>query len=288
MKRNLQLKAVLLMFACGQFAHADAGWAQIEKKVKVAVIDTGIDEQLLKGNSYCKEGHKDFTGMGIKDNHGHGTHISGIVDQYAKNHIFKPGKRPSEIDKIEANYCQIIIKYYDPLQSEWDRNNLKQTIASFKWAIEQKADIINYSAGGEEFSQAEKDVILEALNKGIKIVVAAGNEHCELKGDCTEYVKDDNDVIVKDKHGKPKIKKKRANTYYPALYDSRIYVVGNLVGPSRGIASTSNYGEAVKYWEIGTNVLSRLPTMSYGFMTGTSQAAAIKTGKLAREMLAGQ
>ncbi len=284
MKRQLQLKAILLILLCGQIANADAGWARIPKKIKVAVIDTGIDEQLLKGNSYCSEGHKDFTDTGLKDNHGHGTHISGIVDQYAKNYIFKGGKRPSDIDKLQENYCQIIIKYYDPHQGMW-ADNLRQTIKSFKWAIEQKVDIINYSGGGTDFSQDEKQVIEEALSKGIKVVVAAGNEHCDLKGDCNEYERD-GDIVLKDKKGKPILKKKRANTYYPALYDDRIYVVGNLVGPDRKIASTSNYGDAVKYWEIGTNVLSRLPNMSYGYMTGTSQATAIKTGKLVREMLA--
>lgn len=259
MKRNLQLKVILLILACSQIANADAGWARITKKIKVAVIDTGIDEKLLKGNSYCDDGHKDFTGEGIKDNHGHGTHISGIVDQYAKNHIFKPGKSPSEIDKLQENYCQIIIKYYDP--KAYRQDNLKNTIKSFKWAIEQGVQIINYSGGGTEFSKEEKAVVLEALNKGIIIVAAAGNERSDI-----------------DKH-----------KYYPAMYDKRIHIVGNLVKlQPREVASSSNTGQSITDWEIGTNVLSRLPNMSYGFMTGTSQATAIKTGKLVREMLAGQ
>ena len=70
------------------------------------------------------------------------------------------------------------------------------------------------------------------------------------------------------------------------MYDKRIYIVGNLVKKdSRSIANTSNYGEPVNTWEVGTNVLSRLPGKSFGFMTGTSQATAVKTGKIVREML---
>jgi hypothetical protein len=69
------------------------------------------------------------------------------------------------------------------------------------------------------------------------------------------------------------------------MYDSRIIIVGNLVDEkSRTIASSSNYGKSVNAWEKGTDILSRLPG-GYGLMTGTSQATAIRTGKLIRQML---
>lgn len=258
MKRSLTLKIITLIIACGQFASADASGTRVisNKQIKVAIIDSGISPELLKGNSYCKEGHKDFTGQGLRDNHGHGTHISGIVDQYVKNYIFASGKDLNKIDELYENYCQIIIKYLDPKQRDGD--NLKQTIESFRWAVNQKVDIINYSGGGTEFSKEEKEIVEEALNKGIIIVAAAGNERSDI----------DN------------------NKYYPAMYDKRIHVVGNLVKVEpRQIASSSNRGESVTDWEIGTNVLSRLPDKNYGYMTGTSQATAVKTGKLVREML---
>lgn len=248
---------ILILSACVS-ANADVGWARLPrpvKKIVVAVIDTGISTELLKGNSYCEDGHKDFTGTGLQDTHGHGTHISGIIDQYAKNYIFTKGKAPKDIDKLHENYCQIIIKYYDPKAVKSD--NLKNTIESFRWAIDHKVDVINYSGGGLEFSKEEKAVVEEALDKGIKVVAAAGNE----KSDIDKY------------------------KYYPAMYDKRIYIVGNIVGESRVIAASSNRGKSINTWEIGTNVLSRLPNNSYGYMTGTSQSTAIKSGKLVREML---
>lgn len=225
------------------------------KKVMVAVIDTGIDSALMTDNSVCEGGHKDFTGTGLHDTHGHGTHISGIIDQYAKDFLIRNDKSPSDLSKISADYCQIIIKYYDsrmPLTKTLDN-----TIKAFRWAIDHNVDIINYSGGGEDPSPREKKVIIEALNKGIKIVSAAGNEH----------------------HDIDKVK------YYPAMYDKRIYIVGNLVNKhSRQIASTSNRGKSVNAWEVGTNTFSRLPG-GFGYMSGTSQATAVKTGKLVREML---
>lgn len=244
-------------------ACADMGWASKVKKLKVAVIDTGIDPKLLKGNSYCPSGHKDFTDKGLDDHHGHGTHISGIIDQYAKNYIFD-GKMAKNIDKINVDYCQIILKYWDNA-ADVNAQPLKATIAAFKYAMEQKVDIINYSGGGDDFSKEEQALVKKALDMGIKIVAAAGNGARDKSGTMVGY-----DLDVKP--------------YYPAMYDPRIYVVGNITKSNTWVES-SNRGKSVKYWEIGDRVLSRLPGSSYGYMTGTSQATAIKTGKLVRQML---
>lgn len=250
------------------------------KLIRIAVIDTGIDLDLLKNSrSYCKDGHKDFTGFGLNDNHGHGTHISGIIDQYAKNFIFTPNVVESDINKVVVDYCQIIIKYFDP--SLVGSNNLENTIKSFRWAIDQNVDIINYSGGGVDPSEEEKKLVIEALNKGIKVVVAAGNEASNLSADPCLHIEADKDKKLCRKEHPAKY-----GEYYPAMYDSRIYVVGNLVTSySNEVSEKSNYGDPVTYWEVGAKVLSRLPGNKYGTMSGTSQATAIKSGKLIREML---
>lgn len=226
-----------------------------QAKVVVAVIDTGIDKELLNSPLLCKTGHKDFTGTGLDDRHGHGTHIAGLVEQYAKDFPVTP-KNAQQLNDKKADFCIIVIKYYDPRDNS---DNLKKTIKAIEWAIDQKVDIINYSGGGTDPSEPEREVVLKALNKGIKFVAAAGNERSDI-----------------DKA-----------KYYPAMYDKRIYVVGNLVDSKvRSIASSSNYGKSVNTWEVGSNLLSRLPNKTFGYMTGTSQACAVKSGKLVREMLA--
>jgi subtilisin family serine protease len=264
MRKQLLVSLVLIM-GCREYGQADVGIKLNRSKIdlpkvyKVAVIDTGLDSSLMNKSWICAEGHKDFTGEGLVDNHGHGTHISGLVDQYAKDFIFtkamKQGQDLKDIDKIQVNYCQIIIKYYDP---KAPGDNLKNTIKAFRWAIDQKVDIINYSGGGTDASAEEKALVQEALNKGIKFVAAAGNERSDI-----------------DKH-----------KYYPAMYDTRISIVANLVDlHSREIASSSNRGKSINTFELGTDVLSRLPDGRFGRMTGTSQAAAIHTGKLVRKQL---
>lgn len=227
-----------------------------QAKVVVAVIDTGIDPTLMSKPWICKEGHKDFTGSGLVDNHGHGTHIAGIVEQHAKKVIldFKKNNLKS-LDDATADFCIIAIKYFDPKVKS---DNLDLTIKSLRWAIDQKVDIINYSGGGTEYSEKEFKLIEEALKKGIKVVAAAGNERSNLE----------------------------TAKYYPAMYDQRIFIVGNLQSNyDKTRAPTSNYGKPVNTWEVGTNVISRLPGGTIGFMTGTSQATAVKSGKIVREML---
>jgi len=205
--------------------------------IKVAVIDTGIDA--ASSHDLCTFGHKSFVNNSspLKDTHGHGTHIAGLISKYA-------GK---------GDWCMVAIKY----------------------AIDLKVDYINISGGGFQPNDGEKALIIKALNKGIKVVVAAGNG-------------DDNHVAVNlDKDC----------SYFPACYDKRILVVGNLKdtdsnpdfvtwsGEKLSRAPSSNYGSYVKRWEVGTNVESTLPGNRRGRMTGTSQATAIVTGKLLNKAL---
>lgn len=241
-----------------------------QRLIKVAVIDTGLDLPLFDKSWVCKTGHKDFTGGDLDDHHGHGTHVSGTIDQYAKNVFLNADdEKQKDLDNIETSYCQIILKYYDPTRP--NSNNLENTISALHWAIEQNVDIINYSGGGLEFSDREKEAIEEALDKGIKVVVAAGNERSDIE----------------------------QQPYYPAAYDSRIIAVGSLSettkcesnlavhysGHSGCRLPSSNYGKSIVNWELGSNIYSRLPGLKYGNMTGTSQAAAVRSGKIVRQLL---
>lgn len=260
------------------------------RQIKVAVIDTGLSPELYANKEYCKTGHRDFTiKMGeipLKptieqlnkivekfeydqnhpvDTHGHGTHISGLIDQYAKDYPlilnlsdskFDGDRNPLYLKDQKANYCQIILKYYT--EDSTGMENLTNTLKALRWAIDQKVDIINYSGGGVMRNEEERKLVLEALDKGIKFVAAAGNEGMNI------------DFF----------------NFYPASYDKRIYVVGALVkAHSQDRFPTSNHGKSVNGWELGKNMFSRLPNGQWGYMSGTSQATAVKSGKLVRQML---
>ena len=258
MKNILFLVLCVVLLGFGGTASPDTKKLYNNGTIKVAVIDTGFDfestwpkhkfdkwvinrsffgpsPQHIQKPRLCNEGHKDFTGEGLSDRHGHGTHIAGIIGKHARN----------------SNYCLVIIKYYS--QGEDGSVNLKREIQAFQYALNIKVDIINFSGGGPSPSYKEHEIVKKLLARGTKLVFAAGNENENI--DIPE------------------------NKYYPASYSPKIFTVGSY---KRNLtrARTSNYGKSVNYWEIGDNVLSLLPGDRIGYMGGTSQATAVKTGKI--------
>lgn len=151
-------------------------WETFEKKkeIVVAVIDTGIDPNhpFLKDNLYVPKGSPSVSNYGIDfsknhqnkyqpmDNHGHGTHVSGIIKSVYPNVKILP------------------LKYYNPSASGQD--NLNSTIEALRYAVNQNVDIINYSGGGPEPALEELKILKEAERKGILIVAAAGNEESNI------------------------------------------------------------------------------------------------------------
>ncbi|MEK6774567.1 MAG: S8 family peptidase [Bdellovibrionota bacterium] len=243
------------------------------RKLVAAIIDTGIDEKHedLKVNLWVNAGEtgldksgKDKATNGIDDdgngfiddvngwnfvsnnnkltdNHGHGTHIAGIIGAEAGN-----GKG---IIGIAPEVSLMVLKYYDPTVTNSD--NLKNTVKAIHYAIKMGATVINYSGGGTEYSQEEFDAVQEAEKKGILLVAAAGNE----RSNSDQF------------------------HYYPADYKLSNLISVTALDPSLEVLSSSNYGvETVDLAAPGQNILSTLPGNTYGFLTGTSQATAFVTG----------
>ena len=256
---------------------ADAGraWSisRGSKKVIVAVIDTGVDvnHEDLHRNLWRNPGESGLDASGhdkanngidddgngfiddvygwnfvsnnnhLDDNHGHGTHIAGIIGAEAGN-----GKG---ISGIAPDVSLMILKYYDPKVPNTD--NLKNTIQAMQYAVKMGAHIINYSGGGTEYSQEEHDAVEAAEKKGILFVAAAGNERSNS-----------------DEHH-----------YYPADYHLKNIISVTAIDPTSEVLSSSNYGtNSVDIAAPGQSILSCLPNNTYGLMTGTSQATAFVTG----------
>jgi thermitase len=260
---------------------AARAWAvsQGSKDVIIAVIDTGIDinHEDLKNNLWVNKGETGLDSKGrdmrnngvdddgngyvddvhgwnfvsgnsrLNDNHGHGTHIAGIIGAEASN---KKG-----ISGITPNVSLMILKYFDPKVPNTD--NLKNTIASIHYAIKMGAHIINYSGGGVEYSQEEFEAVQAAEKKGILFVAAAGNERSNSD----------------------------QNHYYPADYSLKNIISVTAIDPTTEVLASSNYGVlTVDIAAPGQNILSCLPNNSYGLMTGTSQATAFVSGAAALVM----
>ncbi len=258
--------------------------SQGNDKIIVAVIDTGIDinhEDLKKnlwrnpgesgldrkgrnkstngidddGNGYIDDLHGwNFVSNNnnLKDTHGHGTHISGIIGAQGGNGKGVSGVSP----KVKI----MTLKYYDPRFPQTD--NLSNTISAINYIIKmsrilkaqghkERIRIINYSGGGLEYSAAEFNAIETARKEGILFVAAAGNE------------KSNSDL----------------HKYYPADYSLDNIISVTALNPSLKVLKSSNYGiETVDIAAPGENILSTLPNSQYGYMTGTSQATSFVAG----------
>ncbi|MBP9680308.1 MAG: S8 family serine peptidase [Bacteriovorax sp.] len=151
-------------------------WKKFKKKkdIVVAVVDTGIDREhpFLEKNIFVENGKVDPNNFGVDfskdkkskgmptDNHGHGTHVSGIIKS-----IFPEVKI-------------LALKYYNPSASGVD--NLNSTVEALRYAVDHNVDVINYSGGGPEAASEELRVLKEAERKGIIVVAAAGNEESNI------------------------------------------------------------------------------------------------------------
>lgn len=236
-----------------------------DSKLVVAVVDTGVDfthPDLVDsrwvnekeangkvgvdddGNGFIDDVNGwDFTTKKplIVDQHGHGTHIAGIIAAHSKTSKGMLGVCPGV--KIMS------VRYYDPQAT--GQQNLLNTIESFKYAVNNGAHIINYSGGGSEFSRAEFEALKAAHMKDILVVAAAGNEQSNA---------DD-------------------RAYYPAAYNLPNIISVTAIDQSGKLLSASNWG--VKNVDIaapGYSILSTQQNGNYGYMQGTSQATAFVTG----------
>lgn len=213
------------------------------KKIIVAVIDTGVDinHEDIKDHLWISKDGKsngwNFVDNNsvLTDNIGHGTHIAGIIAS------------------ASPNVSLMILKYYDS-DSVSHKKAFDNSLKALRYAIDNKADIINYSGGGSGSSIEELELLKEAESKGIIVVSAAGNESKDI------------DI----------------NPYYPASYKlSNIITVASL-GADGKLLQESNYGyNTVDIAAPGEDVLSALPGNRHGYLTGTSQATAFITSIVA-------
>lgn len=177
----------------------------------------------------------------VTDDHGHGTHIAGII-----------GAKPSNglgISGVARDVSLMILKYYDTGNS--GAENLENTIMAFRYAVRMGADIINYSGGGLLKSEQEESALRWAEEQGVLVVAAAGNE-----GVNSDFFR-----------------------FYPADYDLSNILSVAAIDRQEQLLHASNHGlHTVDIAAPGKNIYSTLPNGQYGYMSGTSQATAFATG----------
>lgn len=232
-----------------------------KKSIKVAVMDTGIDwdHEDLKDNLYTNPGESgplayngiDDDGNGYvddvhgwnaldnspnsRDDHGHGTHVAGIIGAVGDNGIGVSG--------VNWEVSLVPIKMLGKTNSGY----VSKTIEALEYALANDIDIINASWSGLPYS----DIILGLMNKlsekGVLFIAASGNE----TGNTHTPVH-----------------------FFPEFYQVPTVISAAATTKAGEISVMSNWGEDVADLAApGDHVLSTYFGNKYSEMTGTSMAA---------------
>ena len=141
-------------------------------RVRVAVIDSGIDGGHPELASRIAAARSFVGGSPIVDSHGHGTFVAGLIAAESDNAIGIAGMAPAAelvIAKVVAADGTI------PVEAE---------ARAIRWAVAAHARVINMSLGGvrdpahpdrDTFSALEAAAVRFAVSRGVLVVAAVGN-----------------------------------------------------------------------------------------------------------------
>ncbi|WP_050179776.1 S8 family peptidase [Domibacillus robiginosus] len=200
--------------------------------VTIAVVDGGIDYKHpdLKANLLKPYNVANPARNPVRDLHG--THVAGIIASEKNNGLGGYGVFPN------AKILPV-----DVFNGSMGANDF--TIAEgITYSVDQGADVINLSLGGFMPSPVVEEAIQYAIDSGVVVVAAAGNE-------------------ATDQYS------------YPAAYPG-VISVGNING-SKTLSESSNYGSSVDVVAPGENIYSTSYDSESGSkferLTGTSMAS---------------
>jgi subtilisin family serine protease len=229
-----------------------------DSSITIAVLDTGVrlkhpelKSALDSGFDFVEilEGSDKFIGDYMEadpipeDEVGHGTHVAGII-----------AGRGLKMPEGVAPSCRILpVRVLAAMQrgeKRFGAGLVDNINAGIKWAIDQKADVINASLGirNEGGGLPHEEVVNYAKRRGVTIVAASGNDGTE-------------------------------QMYYPGALPHVIAV--GAADNKGGVAPFSTFGHQVSLIAPGVDIYSSYLEDDYAFSTGTSHAAPFVAGGVA-------
>jgi subtilisin family serine protease len=135
-------------------------------EVIVAIVDTGIDldHPDLVANVDTSIDYDSVNNDNVaQDDHGHGTHVAGIVAAEINNSMGIAGLQQITL---------MAVKGINQFGWGWDSD----LAAGIIYATDNGARVINCSWGGYSYSTTIRNAVNYAFNQGVLVVAAAGND----------------------------------------------------------------------------------------------------------------
>ncbi|MGM3304572.1 S8 family peptidase [Anabaena sp. WFMT] len=245
--------------------NAPAAWERghTGQGIVVAVLDTGVDYNHTDLNDNIWTNSKEIAGNGIDDDgngyiddiqgwnfnstnnnvlddNGHGTHVSGTI---------AGENNGSGVTGIAYNAKIMAVKVLDENGSGSYSNIAK----GIYYAVDNGANVINLSLGGNSGNNTLKSALEYASSKGVIVVMAAGNNS-------------------------------ESTPSYPARYADNLGIAVGAVDKNNNLTDFSNRSgsQEIKYVTApGQDIYSTVPNNQYATYSGTSMAAPHVAGVVA-------
>jgi subtilisin family serine protease len=144
--------------------------------VRVAVLDTGIDRNHPDFLGRVKATSSFVTGEDVQDLYGHGTHCAGTACGPL---------RPSVLPRYGVAHAADL--YVGKVLNNRGRGADRQILAGINWAMANQCHVVSMSISGrrlpgERFSSAFEEVARRAMDAGVLLIAAAGNDSDRQNG----------------------------------------------------------------------------------------------------------
>lgn len=233
---------------------APAVWeqAQYGKGNVLAILDTGcqgdhpdLQDRIIGGRNFTEDFDGDLDNF--DDNNGHGTHVAGTAAASLRQEGGVAGVAP------EAKL--LILKVLNGEGSGSYEGIIRGIHHAIDWEGPngEKTSVISMSLGGPENIPELHEAVKRAVDAGIPVICAAGNEGDDSPA-TNEYA-------------------------YPGAYAEVIQV--GAVSFDRKIAPFSNTNDEIDLVAPGVRIYSTYPGGKYATLSGTSMATPHVTGALA-------
>lgn len=211
-----------------------------KRKAKIFILDTGIDSKHEDLDDNYESANKEYD----SDVHGHGTHCAGISCAISNNN-----KGIASLNLTNDFTTITSVKVLDDSGS----GTQESVIDGIIFATDNDADVISMSLGGYATDSREKaynSAIKYAIDKGVIVVVAAGNEYGNAKD------------------------------HTPACCEGVITISAIDNNLSKAAFSNSVQDIKMKLAAPGVDIYSTFPNNQYKSMNGTSMATPYVAGIL--------